>query len=157
CAAIRPRCCAAACRRRQRLAWRCTCVGYGFTAQAILATREAMLIPHRWLRCLSVAFGISAALSACGDSDSSPSPPASTTAVKVGVAAVKLTPCGPNPDYDGPISASGVWGETFTDRNANGRWDAGEPFIDDPANTALDPKSLHKYDGIFMAGFGNDR
>jgi len=108
--------------------------------------------------CLIVAFVACGVFSGCGDSDPSPSaPPPAVPALRVGVAAVKLTPCGPNPDYDGPITPSGVWGETFTDRNGNGRWDAGEPFTDDPVNTALDPKSLHKYDGIFLAGFGNDR
>ncbi len=80
-----------------------------------------------------------------------------TSALRVGVAAVKLSPCGPNPDYDGPMTPSGVWGESFTDVDANGRWDEGEPFVDDPVNTALDPGSADKYDGIFLAGFGNDR
>ena len=80
-----------------------------------------------------------------------------TSALRVGVAAVKLSPCGPNPDYDGPITASGVWGESYTDVDGNGRWDDGEPFVDDPVNTTLDPRSDMKYDGIFLAGFGNDR
>jgi len=84
----------------------------------------------------------------------SPSP---TSPLRVGVAAVKLSPCGTNPDWDGPITPSGVWGESFTDLNNNGRWDDGEPFVDDPVNTALDPRSDKKYDGIFLAGFGNDR
>jgi len=77
--------------------------------------------------------------------------------LKVGVAAIKLTPCGDNPDWDGPVTPSGVWGETFTDTNGNGRWDPGEKFVDDPVNTQLDPKSKNKYDGIFMAGFGSNR
>ena len=67
-----------------------------------------------------------------------------TSALRVGVAAVALSPCGANPDYDGPITASGVWGETFTDVDGNGRWDDGEPFVDDPVNTALDPRSEHE-------------
>jgi hypothetical protein len=50
-----------------------------------------------------------------------------------------------------------VWGEKFTDNNHNGRWDAGEPFEDDPGNDALDSSSKAKYDGIFLAGFGNNR
>ena len=66
---------------------------------------------------------------------------APTSSLRVGVAAVKLSPCGANPDYDGPITPSGVWGETFTDMDGNGRWDDGEPFVDDPVNTALDPRS----------------
>lgn len=80
-----------------------------------------------------------------------------TPALQVGVAAIKLTPCGPNPDWDGPITPSGVWGELFTDTNGNGRWDRGEPFVDDPVNNQLDRRSNNKYDGIFLAGFGNDR
>lgn len=80
-----------------------------------------------------------------------------TSPLRVGVAAVKLSPCGDNPDYGGPVTPSGVWGETFTDVDGNGRWNDGEPFVDDPANTALDPLSDMKYDGVFLAGFGNDR
>src|SRR5436190_6272942 len=74
---------------------------------------------------------------------------------KVGVAAVPITPFGKNPDWDGGVTDSGVWGEKFTDTNKNNRWDAGEPFEDDEGNTALDPSSKNKYDGIFLAGFGD--
>jgi hypothetical protein len=77
--------------------------------------------------------------------------------LKVGVAAVTITPFGANPDWDGTITDSGVWGEKFTDTNHNGRWDAGEPFEDDPGNDALDASSKGKYDGIYLAGFGNNR
>jgi hypothetical protein len=92
------------------------------------------------------------ALAGCTETESAqPSP------LRVGVAAVKLTPCGPNADYGGSITPSGVWGEAFTDTNGNGRWDNGEDFVDDPENTRLDPGSANKYDGIFLAGFGNDR
>lgn len=77
--------------------------------------------------------------------------------LKVGVAAVRLTPFGQNTDWDGTITESGVWGERFTDANRNGRWDAGEPFEDDPGNTAIDESSRGKYDGIYLAGFGNNR
>jgi hypothetical protein len=77
--------------------------------------------------------------------------------LKVGVAAVVLTPFGPHPDWDGTITASGVWGEKFTDTNGNGHWDAGEPFEDDPGNDALDASSKGKYDGIYLAGFGQRR
>src|SRR5262249_4179418 len=83
------------------------------------------------------------------------------TAVKnelnVGVAAVAITPYGKNPDWDGTITGYGVWGEKCSDTNKNGRWDRGEPFEDDEGNTALDPGSKGKYDGIFLAGFGHDR
>ena len=77
--------------------------------------------------------------------------------LKVGVAAIPITPFGPNPEWDGTITESGVWGEKFSDTNHNGRWDAGEPFVDDPGNDALDSSSKGKYDGIFLAGFGNNR
>jgi hypothetical protein len=77
--------------------------------------------------------------------------------LKVGAAAVPITPFGPNPDWDGTITESGVWGEPFTDTNHNGRWDPGEPFEDDPGNTALDSNSKGKYDGIYLAGFGHNR
>jgi hypothetical protein len=86
---------------------------------------------------------------------------ANTTADKdrlmVGVAAVAITPFGPNPDWDGTITDSGVWGEKFQDLNHNGRWDPGEPFEDDPGNSLLDPSSSGKYDGIYLAGFGHNR
>jgi len=79
------------------------------------------------------------------------------TALKVGASAIAITPYGKNADWDGPVTPSGVWGENFTDSNHNGRWDPGEPFVEDSRNTALDPTSRGKYDGIFLAGFGNDR
>jgi hypothetical protein len=82
---------------------------------------------------------------------------ASSGSLRVGVAAIRLTPCGQHPDWDGGITPSGVWGESFEDKNGNGRWDPGERFTDDPVNSELDPSSAHKYDGIFMAGFGNNR
>jgi hypothetical protein len=115
------------------------------------------------VRPLVVLLAAALALAGCGESDPFATTPVPTpTAVatpllQVGVAAVKLTPCGNNPDWDGPITPSGVWGETFTDTNGNGRWDSGEPFVDDPVNNELDRRSQHKYDGIFLAGFGNDR
>jgi len=77
--------------------------------------------------------------------------------LEAGAAAIPITPFGANADWDGTITDSGVWGEKFTDSNHNGRWDAGEPFEDDPGNTALDPSSGGKYDGIFFAGFGQNR
>ncbi|MEK6286774.1 MAG: neutral/alkaline non-lysosomal ceramidase N-terminal domain-containing protein [Acidobacteriota bacterium] len=77
--------------------------------------------------------------------------------LKIGVAALPITPFGPNSDWNGTITDSGVWGEKFTDANHNGRWDSGEPFEDDPGNDALDSSSKGKYDGIYLAGFGNNR
>jgi hypothetical protein len=77
--------------------------------------------------------------------------------LKIGVAALPITPFGQNRDWDGTITESGVWGERFTDTNHNGRWDAGEPFEDDPGNDLVDSSSKGKYDGIFLAGFGNNR
>lgn len=92
-------------------------------------------------------------LGACSDTDSV----TSTAPLRVGVAAVAITPCGDAPDWDGPITGSGVWGEIYDDANGNGRFDVGETFEDDPRNDALDPASAGKYDGIYMAGFGADR
>jgi len=77
--------------------------------------------------------------------------------LKIGVAARTITPFGANPDWDGSILSSGLWGEQFTDSNHNGRWDVGEPFVDDPANDAIDPSSRGKWDGIYLAGFGSNR
>src|SRR5262245_21344393 len=82
---------------------------------------------------------------------------AAKSGLRVGVAAIPITPFGRNPDWDGTITDTGVWGERFTDSNRNGRWDEGEPFEDDPGNTAIDASSKDKYDGIFLAGFGNNR
>lgn len=77
--------------------------------------------------------------------------------LKVGAASLAITPFGPEREWDGTITESGVWGEKYTDTNHNGRWDTGEPFEDDPGNDLLDPSSNGKYDGIFLAGFGNNR
>jgi hypothetical protein len=98
------------------------------------------------------ALGAACALFGCSDSSNVGGAP-----LRVGVAAVPITPCGANPDWDGPITANGVWGEVYQDLNGNGRYDAGEPFTDDPRNDAIDPQSKGKYDGIYLAGFGNDR
>jgi len=91
-------------------------------------------------------------VSGCSDSSSS-----SSTTLRVGVAAVPITPCGANAAWDGPVTASGVWGESYADANGNGRYDVGETFTDDARNEALDAQSKGKYDGIYMAGFGADR
>lgn len=77
--------------------------------------------------------------------------------LRVGAAAVALTPFGQHSEWDGQVTRSGVWGELFEDKNGNGTWDAGEPFNDDPGNTALDASSKDKYDGIYLAGFGDKR
>lgn len=103
-----------------------------------------------------LAMLVASVLVGCGET-TVPTGATQESSLKVGVAAVKLTPCGTNPDWDGPITQSGVWGETYTDTNSNGRWDPGEHYVNDPVNTALDKGSGHKYDGIFMAGFGNNR
>lgn len=80
-----------------------------------------------------------------------------TTALKAGASAVPITPFGKNADWDGPITPSGVWGESFTDSNHNGHWDPGEPFVNDPRDVALDPASRGRYNGIFLAGFDHGR
>ncbi|HKF54705.1 MAG TPA: hypothetical protein VKJ45_04650, partial [Blastocatellia bacterium] len=77
--------------------------------------------------------------------------PLTNEPLRIGVAAVPITPFGPNPDWDGTITDSGVWGEKYQDLNHNGKWDLGEPFDDDPANSVLDPSSKGKYDGIYLA------
>jgi len=82
---------------------------------------------------------------------------ASKTELKIGAAALAVTPFGQNPEWNGTVTSTGVWGEKFEDKNGNGKWDSGEPFEDDPGNTELDPSSKNKYDGIYMAGFGDKR
>jgi hypothetical protein len=82
---------------------------------------------------------------------------AAQSPLRVGAAAISVTPFGPHPDWDGQITETGVWGERFTDRNGNRVWDEGEPFEDDPGNTELDPSSKGKYDGVYLAGFGDKR
>lgn len=77
--------------------------------------------------------------------------------LRAGAAALSITPFGSHRDWDGTITVTGVWGERFTDANHNGRWDHGEVFEDDPGNEKLDPDSKGKYDGIYLAGFGNNR
>ena len=94
------------------------------------------------------------------------------TALLAGASQVNVTPfgCPPgiatfavnplwnsDPDWTGPITTVGLWGEEFTDTNGNGRYDVGEPFVDDPRNTALDAGSGGKWDGIYLAGFGSGR
>lgn len=77
---------------------------------------------------------------------------------RAGAAAVPITPAGSNPAWKGWVHpATGIWSEEYSDLNGNGRWDQGEPFVDDPYNTRLDPGSAGKFDGIFIAGFGNNR
>ena len=83
--------------------------------------------------------------------------PGVTASLRAGAAVVSITPFGQNREWNGPVTTAGVWGERFTDTNGNGRWDAGEPFDDDAANSALDASSKGKYDGIYLAGFGQNR
>ncbi len=120
---------------------------------------RATHLPSRFSGFLLAVFLCAAlgyALAGCGDDGEQARAP-SAPLLRVGAAAVPITPCGPNPDWDGPITANGVWGEVYEDRNGNGRWDAGEPFTNDPRNNDLDPGSRTKYDGIFLAGFGSNR
>lgn len=85
------------------------------------------------------------------------SPSAPKPDLKVGFSAIAITPFGQNPAWDGTVTDNGVWGETFTDTNKNGHWDKGEPFVDDEVNSQIDAGSKDKYDGIYLAGFGNNR
>lgn len=100
---------------------------------------------------------LGAVLTGCGDDGEPTRGGLSGPVLRVGVAAVPITPCGENADWDGPVTATGVWGEAYEDRNGNGRWDLGEPYTNDPRNSELDPNSRTKYDGIFLAGFGSNR
>ncbi|MGH9834041.1 MAG: neutral/alkaline non-lysosomal ceramidase N-terminal domain-containing protein [Blastocatellia bacterium] len=84
-------------------------------------------------------------------------PSASKPELRVGAAAVAITPFGQHPDWDGQVTQTGVWGEKFNDKNGNGVWDGGEEFEDDDGNTAIDQSSKNKYDGIYLAGFGDKR
>lgn len=77
--------------------------------------------------------------------------------LKVGASSFAVTPFGQNPEWDGTVTSTGVWGEKFEDKNSNGRWDGEEPFEDDPGNSELDASSKNKYDGIYLAGFGDKR
>ena len=105
---------------------------------------------------LAGALALGLALSACGDDDRGDR--ATPAALRIGVAAVPITPCGPNPEWTGPITPSGVWGEEFTDANGNGLWDSGEAIVQDPVSTDLDPRDArNRYNGIFLAGFGSNR
>ena len=85
------------------------------------------------------------------------SPSAPKKELKAGFAAVTITPFGQNPAWDGTVTDTGVWGEKFTDTNKNGHWDKGEPFEDDAENSSIDASSKDKYDGIYLAGFGDNR
>jgi hypothetical protein len=122
-----------------------TCVSIALGAAEVATCAPCDINQDQQVRVDELVGAVNAALTGC------PLP------LRVGVSVVRLTPCGENPEWDGPITESGVWGETFTDLNGNGRWDRGEPFVDDPVNSQLDPFSEQKYDGIYMAGFGHDR
>ncbi len=95
-------------------------------------------------------------VSSCANDDGGGS---NAVTLRVGVAAIPITPCGENPDWDGPITPLGVWGEEFNDLNGNGLWDAdlNERQIDDPLSSVLDRSARNRYNGIFLAGFGNNR
>jgi hypothetical protein len=77
--------------------------------------------------------------------------------LEAGTAAIAITPFGANPDWHGTMTISGVWGEQFTDLNHNGRWDVGEPFEDNAGNSVIAANSRGKYDGVYLAGFDNNR
>lgn len=113
---------------------------------------------------MKLLFALVFALAAIGHPNSSAALPiqssakkAAKTELKVGAAAVAVTPFGQHPEWDGGMNATGVWGEKFTDQNGNGVWDGGEPWEDDPGNTELDASSKNKYDGIYLAGFDDKR
>ncbi len=104
-----------------------------------------------WTGCMGAALCIGAVAALLGACSNVSAPPP----LRVGVAAVPITPCGESADWDGPVTVTGVWGEVFEDRNGNDHWDEGEPFTDDPRNDALDASSRGEWDGIYMAGFNS--
>jgi hypothetical protein len=118
---------------------------------AAAALSRSMVTPSRGL----AASVLVLVLAGCGGGSDGKT--AASSPLRAGVAAVKLTPCGINPDWEGTVTSTGVWGESFTDVNGNNRWDAGEPFEDDQLNTDLDRRHRSTYDGIYLAGFGHDR
>lgn len=76
--------------------------------------------------------------------------------LRVGFGTRTITPIGPSPGtWDFWVNpTTGVWSEEFIDQNNNGYFDPGEPFIDDPRNTLIDPQSAGKFDGCWTnAGF----
>jgi len=78
--------------------------------------------------------------------------------LEAGFDARPITPVGPSPagwDFT-PQPTTGVWGEEYTDANANGCYDlASEVHVDDVRNTLVDPQSAGKWDGAGAnAGFG---
>ena len=106
-----------------------------------------------------LAIGLAIGFSACSAilPVESASMAAPKTELRIGAAAVAVTPFGQHQDWNGGVSATGVWGEKFTDQNGNGTWDGGEVWEDDPGNTELDASSKNKYDGVYLAGFGDKR
>ncbi len=106
----------------------------------------------RWL--VTGAFAFAVSLLAGGYESGSL---ASKVELRVGAAAITITPFGPHTEWNGQITTTGVWGEKFSDKNGNGVWDGGEEFEDDEGNSAIDPSSKGKYDGIYLAGFGSKR
>jgi len=77
--------------------------------------------------------------------------------LRAGAASVRITPYGMNVDWKGPVTANNVWGDKYVDTNKNGRWDDGEPYTSDPVNDQIEAKSANRYDGVYLAGFGNNR
>src|SRR5262245_11019876 len=125
---------------------------YDARASKLISSAQSEENMKRWL--VIAAFAITTSLSAFDYENGSL---ASKPELKVGAAAITVTPFGQNPDWDGQVTSTGVWGEKFNDKNGNGVWDGGEEFEDDEGNTAIDPSSKGKYDGIYLAGFGDKR
>lgn len=85
-------------------------------------------------------------------------PAGATGGLQAGFGVRKITAHVSNEEAAGwgfSASPSGIWGEPFTDRNGNGYYDLGEPFLDDVRNTQIDPQSAGEWDGCWAnAGFG---
>jgi len=80
--------------------------------------------------------------------------------LRAGFGARQITPTQDNPDNTAEwgfiAGPNGIWGEEFTDQNGNTYYDPGEPFVDDPRNSLIDPQSTGEWDGCWTgAGFGS--
>lgn len=81
--------------------------------------------------------------------------------LEVGFGVRRITPVGDPPAAWGfwVNPETGIWSEEFVDStdggpNDNGYWDPGEPFVDDLANSLIDPQSTGEFDGCWTnAGF----
>jgi hypothetical protein len=79
------------------------------------------------------------------------------TGLRAGFGVRAITPAGESsPEWNfwrNPVTD--IWSEEFIDQNGNGYYDPGEPHIDDPRNSLIDPQATGEFDGCWTnAGFG---